>query len=84
MPEHHLAAGRELTAARADSESIKYGVPAEPRAVARPCLSIETQSPPPPRLPKPGELLFEFVGGYDRRPIGCAFTANRSDGRRSS
>lgn len=27
--------------------------------------------PLPPRVPRPGELLFEFIGGYDKRPMTC-------------
>jgi hypothetical protein len=27
--------------------------------------------PPPPRVPRPGELLFEFVRASDRAPMSC-------------
>jgi hypothetical protein len=28
-------------------------------------------TPPPPRVAKPGELLFEFVRASDRAPMSC-------------
>jgi hypothetical protein len=28
-------------------------------------------TPPPPRPPRPGELLFEFVRASDRAPMSC-------------
>ena len=27
----------------------------------------------PPRVPRPGELLFEFIRGSDRAPMSCEF-----------
>ena len=44
---------------------IGYRLRMDPKAMLWNC------PPPPPRQPRPGELLFEFVRGSDGAPMSC-------------